>query len=144
MVKAFTVKPERHVEPEPIHEDERFVAIELLLGKVLRIGVLAAAAIIVTGVVLFLLRERHDVTYDQALGKHQTIQALSPRVLWEGLRDGSARSVIFVGVLVLILTPIMRVAMTIWLFFRQRDWIFVASAAFVLIILLLGIAGIGV
>lgn len=139
MGELFTVKPEM-----PAHEDERFVSIELLLGKTLRIGVIAAAAIILLGVALFFIRERNAVSYDQALGKHEAIQALSPRVIWHGLKEGSARSIIFLGILVLILTPIMRVAMTIWLFFRQRDWIFVASASFVLIILLLGLVGIGV
>jgi hypothetical protein len=36
-----------------------------------------------------------------------------------------------------------RVALTTWLFERQRDWIFVGLAAIVLVVLLLGLFGIG-
>jgi uncharacterized membrane protein len=141
MAKAFTIKPEPA--KEPAHEDA-FAHIEILLGKVLRIGVLMAASIIILGVILFFAREHGDVTYDQALGKGADIHSLSPGTIWNGLRHGSSRDVIFLGVLALILTPITRVAMTVWLFLRQRDWIFVACAGFVLIVLVLGIAGIGV
>ena len=81
---------------------------------------------------------------DQALGRGETITALTPRALWNGLKDGSAQAVIMLGILLLILTPIVRVAMTVLLFFKQRDWIFVACAGFVLTILVLGIVGIGI
>lgn len=140
-MKAFTVKPESP--NEPAHEDA-FAHIEILLGKVLRIGVLTSAGIIILGLILFFARERGDVSYDQALGKGLTIHSLSPGTIWDGLRRGSSRDVIFLGVLALILTPITRVAMTVWLFLHQRDWIFVACASFVLIVLVLGIVGIGV
>ena len=141
MAKAFTIKPEPT--KEPAHEDA-FAHIEILLGKVLRIGVLTAASIIILGVILFFAREHGGVSYDQALGKGLTIHSLSPRTIWDGLRHGSSRDVIFLGVLALILTPITRVAMTVWLFLHQRDWIFVACAGFVLVVLVLGLVGIGV
>lgn len=141
MAKVFTVTPEPPQEPA---HDDAFAHIEILLGKVLRIGVLTAASIIILGLILFFAREHGDVNYDQALGKGVDIHSLSPGTIWDGLRHGSSRDVIFLGVLALILTPITRVAMTVWLFLHQRDWIFVACASFVLVVLLLGIVGIGV
>ncbi len=138
MPDLFTIKPEPIEDP-----DEQVIRTEILLGKTLRIGVLGAAAALIAGTLLFLLRERHDISFDEALGRHQTITALTPRALWHGLQAGSARSVIMLGVLLLILTPIVRVATTVLLFLRQRDWIFVACAGFVLTILVLGLVGVG-
>jgi len=138
MPDLFTIKPEPIEDP-----DEQVIRTEILLGKTLRIGVLGAAAALIAGTLLFLLRERHDISFDEALGRRQAITALTPRALWHGLRAGSARSVIMLGVLLLILTPIVRVATTVLLFLRQRDWIFVACAGFVLIILVLGLVGVG-
>ena len=133
------------VEADPVEEPaERVVKVEILLGKTLRIGVFASAGVLVAGVLVYLLRERHGITFDQALGRREAIVALTPRSLWNGLKDGSARSIILLGVLMLILTPVVRVAMTMLLFARQRDWILFACAGFVLIILLLGLAGLGV
>jgi len=139
MPALFTIKPDSVDEPEG-----HVVRVEILLGKTLRIGVLVAAAVLSFGLVLYLVRERHDISFDQALGRHETIRTLTPRALWDGLKEGSARSVIMLGVLLLILTPIVRVAMTLLLFLRQRDWILFACACFVLMILLLGLFGVGV
>jgi uncharacterized membrane protein len=141
MPEFFTIKPEPLKNETP---EEHVVRVELLLGKTLRIGVLAAATVLAAGVILFFARERHDVSYSQALGRHEAITALTPRMLWNGLKDGSARSIILLGILLLILTPIVRVAMTLLLFFKTRDWILFACAGFVLAILLLGLLGLGV
>ncbi len=139
MPDLFTVKPE----PAERRDDEA-VAIEILLGKTLRIGVVIAAVVIGLGVAVFLIRERGDISFDNALGRREAIVKLTPEALWSGLKAGSARSIILLGIFLLILTPIVRVAMTLLLFFRQRDWILAVCAGFVLTILVLGLAGIGI
>ncbi|MBX6342071.1 MAG: DUF1634 domain-containing protein, partial [Thermomicrobiaceae bacterium] len=52
-------------------------------------------------------------------------------------------AVIQLGVLALILTPLARVALTAVLFVVERDWVFVAITATVLVILALGLLGTG-
>jgi uncharacterized membrane protein len=114
-----------------------------LIGRTLRIGVLTSAALIVLGLVLFFATDKGPQTVDEALGKTGEIAQVRPSTIIDGLRDTSPESYIQLGILVLILTPIIRVAMTAWLFARQRDWTFVTLAAIVLCILLLGLFGIG-
>lgn len=48
-------------------------------------------------------------------------------------------AVISLGVLLLILLPVLRVALTVILFLRERDWVYVAITSFVLAVLLFGL-----
>jgi uncharacterized membrane protein len=114
-----------------------------LIGRTLRIGVVTSAALIILGLLLFFATGKGPQTIDEALGKTGELAQVRPSMIIDGLRDTSPESYIQLGILVLILTPIIRVAMTAWLFARQRDWTFVALATIVLCILLLGLLGIG-
>jgi uncharacterized membrane protein len=82
-------------------------------------------------------------TRDEALGKGVDLPRLGIRDIIDGVRDGDGPSVIELGLMVLILTPTARVALTLVLFLKQRDRLFVGLAAVVLVILLLGFFGIG-
>jgi uncharacterized membrane protein len=114
-----------------------------LISLTLRIGVLASAALIILGLVIYAINDGDPKTVDDALGKNGEIPQVRPSTILDGLADGSPSAFIELGILVLILTPIVRVALTTWLFERKRDWIFVGLAGFVLIVLLLGLFGIG-
>jgi uncharacterized membrane protein len=60
-------------------------------------------------------------------------------VLGHDFAQGSPHAVITIGLLVLTLVPIARVAFTFVLFIRQRDAVFIVATAYVLIGLIVGI-----
>ena len=117
---------------------------EIWISYVLRIGVLVAGAIILVGVVLFVIRgpsgaeptSLHQVLTGGALTVH-------PGEIAHGVVSSDPIAIIQLGVLALVLTPMMRVAMTVVLFVAQREWLFVAITATVLVILVLGLIGVG-
>lgn len=113
------------------------------IGIVLRTGVFCASALVALGLLLVLLGHGGPDTRDQALGKGVDLHPLGIRDFVGGVRDGDGPSVIQLGLMVLILTPTARVALTLVLFVKQRDRLFVGLAAVVLVILLLGFFGIG-
>jgi uncharacterized membrane protein len=115
----------------------------ILIGRTLRIGVLTSAAFIIFGLLLYFITDDGPQTVDEVLAKGHEITQISLSTIIDGVEDASPEAFIQVGILVLILTPIVRVAMTLGLFARQRDWTFVALAGFVLVVLLLGLIGIG-
>jgi uncharacterized membrane protein len=129
-----------HVAPAAVSSDQRMAN---LISLTLRIGVLASAALIILGLVIYAINDGDPETVDDALGKNGEIAQVRPSTIIDGLADGSPSAFIELGILVLILTPIVRVALTTWLFERQRDWIFVGLAGFVFVVLLLGLFGIG-
>jgi uncharacterized membrane protein len=106
---------------------------ELIISQVLRGGVLLSAAIIVCGVLFFYLRA--------FFVKGQSEQASSfPHTLpgmVRGLAHADPLAIIVLGLLVLLATPVVRVAVSIVAFLLERDWRYVVITSFVLLILLL-------
>lgn len=118
---------------------------EIWISYVLRVGVLVAGAIILVGLALFIIRgapANGPHTLDDVLGRKTTL-SVSPRSIYDGLGTANPIAIIQLGVLVLILTPTMRVAMTIFLFLAQRDKVFVVITTIVFIVLILGLIGTG-
>jgi uncharacterized membrane protein len=113
------------------------------LGIVLRVGVLCAGALIVLGLALMIGGRGETTTLDAALGRDGDIVKLRPTDIVDGVKQGIPIGFIELGLLVLILTPTVRVAITAGAFMQQRDRTFVGLAVVVLVILLLGLVGIG-
>lgn len=119
--------------------------IELLISYVLRTGVLIAAALVAIGLVMFFVDVANGTTSGQAKdilkhgGKQITVSWTS---IAHGVTHGDALSVIELGLLVLILTPVSRVLLTLVLFLIEKDPVFVIVSAIVLFVLMLGFLGI--
>ncbi len=139
-------QPPLSVEPPPAVRPAQAPGghpLEIWISYVLRIGVSIAGVIIFCGLLLFIARgpgaaEPH--TLHQVL--HPKAVSLSPGDIFRGLSHGRGLALVNLGLLALILTPVIRVAMTVALFLAQRDRIFVAITATVLVVLILGLAGI--
>ncbi len=108
--------------------EEQLVSMELFIGKSLRIGVLLSGAVIAVGLALLLLKT--PAAYSS--GTLHTFQQI-----WHNLLLGQPYAVIYAGLLLLILTPIFRVAASVVLFFYQRDFVYVVITSYVLAVLIL-------
>lgn len=116
-----------------------------LIGHVLRISVIAASILIVIGLVLVVAHPgpQDRPSLDTALGRTGTIRGIGLRGILDGILQGRGQSVIQLGLLVLISSPSVRVAVTILIFILERRYILAQLAGFVLLILLLGLIGVG-
>jgi uncharacterized membrane protein len=56
--------------------------------------------------------------------------------IFEGVINGNSESIIQLGVIALLLTPIMRVVLSLADFIKQKDWLYVGITAFVLIVII--------
>ena len=111
-----------------------------ILSKVLRIGVFTACGLAVFSGILYLcqngLSSMPDLThfsYDEAHPADYT--TLSG--VWNGLCSWDPRSWIQLSIIVLILTPIMRVVFSLVEFIREKDLTYVAITAVVLAVIVL-------
>jgi uncharacterized membrane protein len=114
------------------------------LSRVLRSGVIASGILILIGLGIYLADGNHQPsTLDQALGREGDLPKITVSGLKEGVLDGNAASLIQLGILVLVLTPTLRVGLTLIIFALQHDRVFIGLTVIVLAILLLGLVGIG-
>ena len=112
---------------------------EAFIGRLLRAGVITSMALVFSGLVLMFLHHPSYLRSAEALRRLTSPGAAFPRSLAEvaaGLRDRHGQSVVALGLIVLILTPILRVAVSIVLFALERDRAFVVITIAVLTILL--------
>jgi len=111
-----------------------------ILGIVLRSGVVLSGTIIAIGTTLFIANHPFDDTsaylaYNPSLIPHGTFP-VSLAGIDSGLISLDPFSIIALGLLVLLATPVVRVALSLFLFAAERDRKFVYLTAAVLAILL--------
>ncbi len=117
--------------------DER---LQVLLGNVLRTGVLAAAGFILIGGVLYLVRHgAESPNYHVFRGEPSDLRSIGG-IVGDAI-SASSRGVIQLGFLLLIATPVMRVALSLVGFGKQRDWTYVVVSLTVLALLLYSLFG---
>lgn len=114
--------------------------LELLLSNLLRYGVFLASTVVLIGGILYLLRHGTEpADYKYFLG--EPAQFRSPQGVLTSVLSGSRRGIIQLGLLLLIATPIMRVAISLLTFLRQRDFTYVVITLFVLVGLIYSLIG---
>ena len=107
---------------------------EITISQMLRAGVSLAAIVVFVGGFLYML-QAHGVTPDYRHFHGITGPAdRIPPLLAGGHPD--SRSIIRMGILLLIATPIMRVAYCVYGFAAQKDKIYIAVSSIVLAVLL--------
>lgn len=115
------------------------------IGRILRYGVVLSSVVVAAGLVLVLLApppglpESLQGTIAADFGR----PTLSPRELIVRVEGGSAVGVLQLGLLILVATPITRVAASMLLFLRERDMLYVGVTMLVLVMLLLALFVVG-
>lgn len=106
-----------------------------LIGNTLRIGVFTAAFIALLGGIIYLVKHGAEPMPDYthfAYSDHHDASYTTLHGILSGVCDFTASGWIQLGVIVLFLTPIMRVVLSLLDFVKQRDWLYAAITAVVL------------
>ncbi|HSC70958.1 MAG TPA: DUF1634 domain-containing protein [Candidatus Methylomirabilis sp.] len=133
---------------------EPLTRMELTISYVLRGGVLVSAGIILVGILWFALTQ--DTGYARVLPHHLSDllafhQTSGPsffptafKAVFMGALAGKPYAIISLGMLLLIATPVVRVALSVFFFMTQRDWLYTGITLFVLVVLVLSLlSGLG-
>ena len=115
--------------------DER---IEQIIGRLLQLGVLLAATVVLIGGIALLRQHGSDVAaFGTFTAESPTLRSLTG-IFASALRRES-RGIVQLGLLLLIATPVARVALTLGAFWIQRDRLYVVTTSIVLTLLLYGL-----
>ncbi|HEX6540547.1 MAG TPA: DUF1634 domain-containing protein [Ktedonobacterales bacterium] len=113
-------------------QERRLRQAELIISHVLRGGVVVSAGIILLGVLWFYIQMA--ITGHTTLTYPHSLSGIARR-----LGRGEPLALIALGLLILLLTPILRVAVSIITFAIERDWLYTGITLLVLIILLVSL-----
>jgi len=114
--------------------------VETLMGNLLRVGVLLAATVVVIGGVFYLTRHGHaEPEYVKFHGEPIDLRTLGG--VLRSAFDVQGRGIIQLGLLLLIATPVARVAFAVLAFARTGDRLYVIVSLVVLTLLLASLIG---
>jgi len=115
--------------------------IEKIIGLQLRYGVVIASLIVLIGGILYLVQQGQGPIppYHTFLGESAGYTSLSQIV--KGIGAGQAKGIVQVGVVVLIATPILRIAFSLVGFILEKDRLYIIITAIVLSVMLFSIFG---
>ncbi len=109
--------------------------VELFLGRLLQTGVLIAGAVVAIGGAIYLVH--HGAAHpDNRVFHSEPVDLRTLTGILHDVRAGSGRGIIQFGLLLLIATPIARVAFSVYAFAREHDYRYVAITLIVLGLLL--------
>jgi uncharacterized membrane protein len=120
----------------PPPEDDIVSRISLLL----RVGVIAAAVVLLIGGGVYLVRHAYEEVPNRQRFTPEPPEFSRPADIAAAALNGRGRAIVQLGLLLLIATPVLRVAYSAWAFARRRDWVYVLIPSFVLLVLLVGLA----
>lgn len=112
-----------------MENNEEMMKIERSIGYILRIGVIVSAVIILIGLTL---------TLAQPAASHPV--ATTALGIFQGVLQLNGEAVIMLGLFCLILTPVLRVVVSIFAFAKEKDYLYVVITIIVLIILVIGMS----
>jgi uncharacterized membrane protein len=110
------------------------------IGAILRLGVLVSSAVIVLGLVPYLIRDgTRQADYHLFRGEPAVFRSIPDLLGYAG--RAHPRGIMQLGVLLLIATPFARVALCLVEFARERDWLYIGVTLAVLLTLSWGLFG---
>jgi uncharacterized membrane protein len=110
-------------------------SIERSVSVLLIVGVVTAGSVTLLGAVVFLMHHWSETVNFRTFHSQPRVDRIITEIVPEAFR-GRARSIIQLGMLLLIATPVVRVAFSLFGFAMERDRRYTATTAIVLLVLL--------
>lgn len=117
--------------------------VEILISNLLRAGVVLSMLTVLTGTIISFIHHPDYTTSTEALARLTEPGATFPHSSAEvlaGVKEGHGQAIVIVGLVFLIATPVLRVAISIFAFMYQHDRAYVVITTVVLILLLASFA----
>jgi uncharacterized membrane protein len=110
--------------------------IQLIIGWVLRLGVIVSMIVVFVGGCVYLYRHGHSVAnYQHFTGVPEFVHTLPG--IWHGILTGRGRAIIQAGIILLIATPVLRIIFSAIGFLLEKDYLYVGITLLVLSIIVI-------
>jgi len=111
-----------------------------IIGNLLRYGVWISLSVAFLGGLVYLMGhssdiENYSVFHENDRNIFQVISAI-----YNGAIQGNGESLIFVGIILLFLTPVLRVLLSLFSFILEKDYLYVTITLIVILIILISVS----
>ncbi|WP_410879781.1 DUF1634 domain-containing protein [Myroides sp. DW712] len=114
--------------------------LQSIIGNVLRYGVLSALTVTLLGGIILLVKDSQQVvSYATFIEKDQNLFVVFQNIL-EGIKEWNGESIIFLGILLLFLTPALRLVLSLFSFILEKDALYVAITLLVIAVIILSVS----
>lgn len=110
-------------------ENSNIGEIEIIISKSLRIGVVLSSLVILTGLLMFLISG-----YSGYPGNYYPT---TPSAVLSGCLSFKPYAIILLGLMILIAIPVFRVGISILVFVKEKDYLYVKITTLVFVILII-------
>lgn len=110
--------------------------VEKIVGKLLRFGVITASLVVLLGGILFLVQNGTQGRPDYHIFKGEENDFITFDGIFKWLFTFKPMAIIQFGVLLLIITPILRIIFSLFAFILEKDKLYVVITLIVLAIIL--------
>jgi uncharacterized membrane protein len=108
--------------------------IQVILGTLLRVGVIISMSIVLLGGIIFLIHNKGVIT-DYKVFKPELAKFSSIAAIFKGLLTFQGDAIVQFGVLMLIFTPVARIVFAVFSFLIEKDYLYVLIGLIILAIL---------
>ena len=136
-IKRDAADARNAVEPKAAAVGFNDARMEVVMGRLLQVGVLVAASVVLAGGVLYLAKHAGGRA-NYRVFVPRSVELRHPASLLSGIARGDAAAIIELGILLLVATPICRVIFAVIGFAIERDRLYIVVSLTVLAVLLFG------
>lgn len=111
-----------------------------IIANVLRYGVWIALSIALIGGVLLLFQDSNKIVDFQFFTEndHNILVVFQNSI--QGVLQGQGEAIVFLGIFFLFLTPVMRILLSLFSFYKEKDLLYVIITLLVILIILLSLS----
>lgn len=113
---------------------------QTIIGNLLRYGVWIALSVAFIGGIIYLMHHGSDIE-DYSVFKENDRNIFEViTAICNGVTQGNGESIIFFGVILLFLTPVLRVLLSLFAFLLEKDYMYVVITLIVIFIILVSVS----
>jgi len=130
------------MEKSKVMQNEKFGEkdFQTIIGNLLRYGVWTSLSVAFIGGIVYLLGHSSDIEDYSVFHENDRNIFEVISAIYKGAIQGNGESLIFVGIILLFLTPVFRVLLSLFSFLLEKDYLYVIITLIVILIILTSVS----
>jgi len=108
---------------------------QLIIGNLLRYGVWISLSVAFMGGIIYLLNHGNELENYSVFHENDTNIFKVILNIYNGVVQGQGESIILLGIILLFITPILRLLISLFVFYFEKDYLYVSITTIVILII---------